>query len=160
MADFNEKDLTAFCGLYCGDCIRFQSKAARLAGELLTSLDDEGYRAYAESKTSGDPSQIKGVEAYAGYDKALALLEALADGQCNNPCRLGGDGCSDHCPVKDCCTEKGIEGCWECAELDQCGKGDFLEPISGTYPKQNARMIRDKGFDGWAVRRCKFYKWQ
>ena len=158
MADFSEKDLTAYCGLYCGDCIRFQSKAASLAGELIKALDKEGYRAYAESKQAGDPAQIKGVEAYAGYDQAIALLEALADGQCNNPCHLGGDGCPDNCPVKDCCQQRGLKGCWECGDFEKCAKPDFLEPISGTYHKQNVCIIKKEGLDGWSARRCRFYK--
>ncbi len=160
MADFSEKDLTAFCGLYCEDCIRFQSQAASLAEKLLKALDQEGYGVYAAAKAGGDPARIKGVEAYAGYDQALALLEALVDGRCDSPCRLGGDGCSDNCPVKDCCLQRGLEGCWQCGDFNKCAKADFLEPISGTYPKQNVCIIEKDGLDGWSARRCRFYKWQ
>lgn len=160
MAGFSEKDLTAFCGLYCGDCIRFQSKAASLASELLKALDEEGYKAYAASKTGGDPAQIKGVAAFSCYEKSLDLLEALAEGQCNTPCRLGGDGCSDHCPVKECCQERGVAGCWECTDFEKCPKADFLQPVSGTHPKENVRIIKEKGLDGWSALRCKFYRWQ
>ncbi|MBW1816899.1 MAG: hypothetical protein JRJ60_07040 [Deltaproteobacteria bacterium] len=35
----NEKDLTAFCGLYCGDCIRYQCRASDLSNEECGKLD-------------------------------------------------------------------------------------------------------------------------
>ena len=35
-----EVKLTAYCGLYCGDCIRYRSKAADLARGLLNELQD------------------------------------------------------------------------------------------------------------------------
>ena len=33
-----EVELTGYCGLYCGDCIRYRSRAADLAEELLDEL--------------------------------------------------------------------------------------------------------------------------
>ena len=30
-----ERDLTAYCGLYCGDCMRLKNTASELAGEIL-----------------------------------------------------------------------------------------------------------------------------
>jgi len=32
--DTKDKELTAYCGLYCGDCIRYNSKASTLAYDL------------------------------------------------------------------------------------------------------------------------------
>jgi len=43
-----ETNLTAYCGLYCGDCIRYKSKASDLARELSTELQRDRLDKYAE----------------------------------------------------------------------------------------------------------------
>ena len=41
-------ELTAYCGLYCGDCIRYRSKASKLAFELKNELQRVEFDKYAE----------------------------------------------------------------------------------------------------------------
>jgi hypothetical protein len=47
-----EKDLTAYCGLYCVDCIRYQSKFSDLAGQLLKELGRQKFSEYAKIKST------------------------------------------------------------------------------------------------------------
>ncbi len=60
----------------------------------------------------------------------------------------------------ECCQEKGFEGCWECSELDDCEKFDFLEPRCGQMPKNNIREIQKSGLKNWTEKRHNFYIWQ
>ncbi len=43
-----EKDLTAYCGLHCGDCIRYRSRASELADELLKEIEKTKFTEYAK----------------------------------------------------------------------------------------------------------------
>ena len=43
-----EIELTAYCGLYCGDCVRYRSKASDLARELINELKNTEFDKYAE----------------------------------------------------------------------------------------------------------------
>ena len=45
-----DKDLTAYCGLYCGDCIRYRCKASDLADKLLNEIDKHHFMEYANIK--------------------------------------------------------------------------------------------------------------
>jgi hypothetical protein len=45
-----EADLTAYCGLYCGDCIRFGSRVFGLADELLEEFEKTQFSRNARVK--------------------------------------------------------------------------------------------------------------
>ena len=34
-----DEDLTGYCGLYCGDCIRYQCRGSELAADLLKEFE-------------------------------------------------------------------------------------------------------------------------
>lgn len=55
-----EIELTGFCGLYCGDCIRYKSKAADLARELSGELEKAHFDKYAKVKSAS----VKELESY------------------------------------------------------------------------------------------------
>jgi len=58
--DTQDEILTAYCGLYCGDCLRFKSKAATLASEFSLELEKIEFDKYANVKRI----QIKDFENY------------------------------------------------------------------------------------------------
>ncbi len=89
-------ELTAYCGLYCGDCIRYRSKAADLARNLISELQEIQFDKYAEFK-SGSTKQFDAVKQFELYRECCEVLEAIIALQCNNPCRVGG-GCSTSPP--------------------------------------------------------------
>lgn len=48
----NEFELNAYCGLFCGDCIRYRMKASDLSAELLGELETIDFEQYARIKSS------------------------------------------------------------------------------------------------------------
>jgi hypothetical protein len=147
-----EAELTAYCGLYCGDCLRYRSKAAILTRDLLGELQAVQFDKYAEVKSAA----VKELE---HYNECLQVLDAIVKLGCDTPCRAGGDGCSKPCEIKRCVETKNLEGCWECDEFEGCWKFEFLKLLHGNVPKENLREIRKYGLDKWAKHRRKFYSW-
>ena len=49
------------------------------------------------------------------------------------------------CPNIACCEEKGIDGCYECGELDNCAKGFYQNGSDGRAAKAQALFIRKNG---------------
>lgn len=148
-----DRDATAYCGIYCPDCIRYNNEFSACAAQLQDRLDKAGFGKYAAVASPFGPD-------YSGYDTFSDILSSLAQSQCRQPCRVG-KGCSGTpCAIMECCLAKGYEGCWECGSLDQCDEFAFLEPRCGQMPKNNARTIRRLGLEGWAKSRDPFYIWQ
>ena len=145
--------LTACCGLYCGDCIRYRSRFAYLAGALKEELERRAFAPYAEVK-AGSVGELKHYEVFNGVLQAIAALS------CDKPCRSGGDGCGQSCEIKKCAGVKGLEGCWQCREFEDCSKFAFLDPFHGNAPRENLRKINKYGLRRWARYRSRCYPWQ
>lgn len=68
--------------------------------------------------------------AYCGLICKLCFLASKCDGckTANNICdrNLADKGC----PQKECCTTKGISGCWECDKLHACELGIYSDKNS------------------------------
>jgi hypothetical protein len=146
-------ELTGYCGLYCGDCIRYRSRAADLARELLRELQETEFGKYAAIKS-------RSITELAHYDETLKALEAIVGLQCNKPCRVG-EGCPTFsCKILECCQERGFEGCWECHDSEGCKKFDFLKLFHDGGPIRNLEKIREYGLDKWVEHREKFFVWE
>jgi hypothetical protein len=147
-----DKTLTAYCGLFCGDCIRYKSKAADLALDLLNELKRVHFDNYATVKRSS-------VKAFEHFGEMTKAMEAINHLKCDTPCRLGGDGCDKPCEIIKCVHLKGLDGCWKCGEFEKCDKLDFLKPFHGNGPQKNLKKIKKYGLDNWATHREKIYPW-
>ena len=147
------RELTAYCGLYCGDCIRYKSKAADLAADLLGELRNTEFNKYAEVKS-------RSVKELRQYQECCDTLQAIVELQCNTPCRVGGGCPTFACSILECCQKKELEGCWQCGEFEHCQKFEFLKPFHGNSPIQNLRKIKELGLDRWVEHRQRFYVWQ
>jgi len=123
------------------------------ARQLKKELEDIEFDKYAEID-SPFGAQFK------KYTEFRKILDALSKTQCDKTCRVGGDCSGDACKIMECCLSKRYEGCWECSELDECEKFDFLQPRCGDMPKDNIRKIRKHGIKNWIELRDKFYIWQ
>jgi hypothetical protein len=147
------KNETAYCGIYCPDCIRYKNKFTKHASQLKDELKKIEFDKYAEIKTPFGANFEK-------YNEFIEVLYALDNAQCKKPCRVGG-GCSGTpCKIMECCISRGFEGCWDCTELDECEKFDILQPRCAEMPKNNIRTIKKNGVQHWIELRDKFYIWQ
>jgi hypothetical protein len=154
-----ETELVGYCGLYCGDCIRYRSKASDLARELLCELHNTGFDKYAAVKTDS-VDQLDTVRKFEYYGECCEVLEAIVALQCNSPCRMGGGCAPPPCDVLACCREKGFDGCWQCDEFEKCEKFESFRALYGDSPRQNLRTIRNFGLEKWVGHRHKCYTWQ
>ena len=136
-----ESELTAYCGLYCGDCIRYRSRAADLARDLLSELQDTEFNRYAEIKSSS-AKQFDAVKQFEHYRECCEVLEAIVALQCNDPCRVGGGCPTFSCEILECCRKKGFDGCWQCDEFKTCEELDFLKPVHGDAHLKNLRILK------------------
>jgi hypothetical protein len=147
-----DKDLTAYCGLYCGDCIRYKCKASDLADELLNEIDKHHFMEYANVKRTH-------IKEFENFEPLIALLKAISGINCEIPCRSGGDGCGSECEIIKCVKANKFEGCWECNDFEKCDKFDLLKPFHGDATLKNLRKIKELGIDKWAKNREKCYPW-
>ena len=133
-----DKDLVAYCGLYCGDCFGYKGKIADLARDLRKELRQAKFDRAAE----GIP-----FKEFKHYKECYEVLGAMVRLRCNNACKGGGG--NPFCKVRKCCQKKGIEGCWQCDEFETCEKLDFLKPNHGDAHLKNLRIIKKEGVDSF-----------
>jgi hypothetical protein len=131
-----DRDLTAYCGLYCGDCIRFKCKASDLSALLLNELEKTHFQEYVKVKRN----HAKELE---NYELMIIALKGISSIKCDVPCRLGGDGCGGSCKIMKCVKDKAMKGCWECAKFKTCSKLNFLKPFHSDAPLKNLQKIRE-----------------
>ena len=113
----DEQALTAYCGLYCRDCIPCRRTLFSLAGDLEAELAGARFEEYARLKTRANA-------AFADYPAFLGVLRAIRGLECRGPCRSGGGKAV--CAVRDCVLARGLAGCWHCGESGTCG---LLAPL-------------------------------
>ena len=135
-----ERDLIAYCGLYCGDCFSHEGKVADLARDLRKELRRAKFDRTAESLS--DISFFKVLE---NYGQCYEVLGTMVKFRCKKACKGGGG--PPFCNMRKCSLKKGIEGCWECDEFETCEKLDFLKPIHGDAHLKNLRKIKKQGID-------------
>ena len=144
-----DREFTAYCGLYCGDCIPFNQRLFDVAERLREELDSEQFDKYAVLK--GRTNDV-----FNNYGSFNGVLAALIDLRCNNTCIKGGG--SPGCGIRDCVRKKGLEGCWECEGFEKC---EHLMPSDyhGDTRRGNLRLIKEYGIENWADKRGKHYLW-
>lgn len=143
-----DKKYTAFCGLYCKDCIPSDGKLFELLNDLNEHLLNLKFGKYAELKS-------KSIPIYRNYPQFQELLNEMKNLECKALCTQG--GCKEDCQIRECVEEKGYCGCWECEEYKNCL---LLEPLKKIHPiEHNLGMIREYGTEKWSEKRKKHYKW-
>jgi hypothetical protein len=147
----DDRGFTAYCGLYCGDCIPFNQQLFDTAEKLREELAKEQFDKYAELKSRTN-------QVFNEYRAFRDVLSAIIDLRCDKTCINGGG--NPNCRIRDCVYKKGLEGCWECADLEGC---ELLEPLSvfhGDTIRGNLRLIKEYGIENWADKRGKHYPWR
>ncbi len=145
---------TAFCGLYCKDCIPSNKELFVLIDKLSHLLDNLGFEYYAELKSN----RIKEFQNYKTFRTLLTEMRKL---KCDTNCFEGPVseyGCNENCEMRQCVINKSIAGCWECKDYKICMK---LEWHKKFHPgmEHNLNMIKEFGPDNWLDKRGKHYKW-
>ena len=103
--EFSEKlHLIACCGLYCPKC--YKMKIATSAKQLLFELES---------------AQKKGTKFLQEFSEIKLVLEKLVALECKKFCREDAEK-SVTCPIKICCDDHEVAGCWECPNLNSCKK--------------------------------------
>jgi len=142
--------LTAYCGLYCGDCIPSNTRLFELLEELRELATELHLDDYTELISHRDA-------AFADYPVFENILTLLAGLRCPAPCRR--DGGRPTCAIRECALNKGFEGCWECPDRSGCA---LLDPLRGFHCgtiDDNLDAIAEYGLDGWQDSRGRHYPW-
>jgi len=134
------KNLVAYCGLYCGDCFNYKGEIADLARDLRKKLREEEFDRVAKGLS-------KYFWEFKNYEVCYEVLGTMVRLRCKRTCRGGGG--SPSCKVRSCCQKKNIQGCWECEDFEACEKLDFLKPIHGEDHLDNLRKLKKQGIDSF-----------
>jgi len=146
------KELVAYCGLYCKDCIRYRNPIMKKAQALIAALTESDFENYATIKKNANGT-------FKNYDRFIEVLQDIVQLRCDQSCRIAGGCSSFECQILRCCREKRYEGCWECRQLDTCDKFEFLKALHGDTPKKNCSIIKQHGLRKFEEERYPFYVW-
>ena len=84
--------------------------------------------------------------AYCGFSCNHCFLSEWCGG-CRteyNVCSFATCSPDKKCPNVTCCTEKGIDGCYECADIESCHKGFYVEGNDGANAAKAQAMFIHK----------------
>lgn len=145
---------TAYCGLYCRDCIPGNKHLYEQVKELEDTLEKINFKEYAKFKS-------KKSAVFNDYDRFVDVLKEIKKLECTGSCYEGPQsvlGCTLDCKIRSCVIERGYEGCWECEENQTCDK---LLKHKEFHPgvEKNLEMISKHGVENWMDKRGKHYKW-
>lgn len=147
----NERDdFTAYCGLYCGDCIPFNQSLFDTAEKLKEELDKRQFDKYPRLKSRKN-------RVFDYYEVFKNVLSELIGLRCAKTCVNNGG--NPDCNIRGCVRAKELKGCWECPNFEDC---ELLKPLTayhGDTPRQNLRLLKRYGLENWADKRGKHYIW-
>jgi hypothetical protein len=106
------KDLLAYCGFYCGDCLGYTGVIADAAKNFMMVL--EKYK-FDQTAKSVFPENLK------DYDRLCEMLGFMTGLKCPTICRERKDS-GTSCKVRKCCRERGFYACYECGDFEICEK--------------------------------------
>lgn len=129
---------------FCGECGEIgcgkQQAVNRRYGNCIDNCQAVKRVLVKEARAGLDPI------AYCGFSCDHCFL-----GQWCGGCRSGYNCCSfatisegGVCANVSCCQEKGFDGCWECAEQEECEKG-YYSNTNEYLAKASAMFIRKHG---------------
>jgi len=138
-----DKNLVAYCGMYCGDCWLRKENISEPAAELLNKVKTREFRQLAK----GLPEMIPMLNGLSHYNRFIEFLESACFVQCQGYCRSGGG--IPNCEIRRCCKEKSKTGCWECDEYKVCSKLAWLEPAHPGASARNLDAIKTFGIENY-----------
>ena len=148
------RELTAFCGLYCRDCIPSNTRLYELIHELDDLLIELKFENYAELKSKRSP-------AFEKYGNFIEVLKEIKKLKCDPYCYHGPHselGCAPDCKIRRCVLLKKLDGCWECDYYKSCENLVYLKEFHPGL-EHNLDVIKEHGIDNWIDKRGKHYWW-
>lgn len=133
-----DKNLIAYCGLYCGNCINYKGEIADLARDLRKKLREAKFTRIAQGLS-------KFFKEFEYYEQSYKTLGAMVRLRCKEGCLNGGG--PPFCKIRTCCQKKNLHGCWECEEFESCTKLALLKAIHEDAHIKNLRNIKSKGIN-------------
>ena len=104
-----DTSIIAYCGLNCTECFVYTKTVSEAAKALRREM--------RAARLKNDWAEIPFL---GGYEPFKKTLDALSGFRCNKVCRDGGG--NPWCKIRKCVQKHGFFGCWECADLETCGK--------------------------------------
>jgi hypothetical protein len=145
------KDLLAYCGFYCGDCLGYTGVIADATQGLMEVLERYKFERTAECVFPNELGE---------YDKLCAMLGFMTGLRCAGVCRQEGEAQLSSCEVKNCCIAMGFYACHECDDFETCGKFETLHKGLHTDAcVENMRKIREMGLEAWIVEGERHHYW-
>jgi hypothetical protein len=141
------KNLIAYCGLYCGDCAGYSGEIGEAAKNLKEIT--QRYKFHQTAKHLF-PKQLKD---YAGFCEMLDFISKL---KCPRRCRQIEPG-EVKCEISKCCRNKGFFACHECSTFEDCEKLRKMEGLHGDSCIKNLRAIKKMGVDAWIRESKRFW---
>jgi hypothetical protein len=136
------KNLVAYCGLYCGDCFAYSGVIADLAKNLRKELRKVRFERIAENV-----SQIPYFKVLTNYSTCYDVLGTIVKFRCKSTCRNGGG--NPYCKIRKCCSSKQYFGCWECVDFEKCDILKELTPGHGNAIILNLWKIKNRGLENF-----------
>ncbi|MBT4510620.1 MAG: DUF3795 domain-containing protein [Chloroflexi bacterium] len=133
-----DTNLVATCGLYRGDCHGYTGAIADLARDLRKELRHYKYDKFAKAIP---------FKAFKNYDECYETLGAMVKFRCKKACHGGGG--PPFCKIRKCCELKDFDGCWQCDEIQDCDKLEFLDPVHNDAHMKNLQKIKKVGLEKW-----------
>ncbi len=133
------RELLAYCGLYCGDCAGYSGEIADAAQKLKDTT--KRYKFHHTAKHLF-PDKLRD---YGELEKMVSFMTEL---RCPKICRKIEPNYVK-CEISKCCREKGYYACHECDTFEACDKLKTLSGLHGDSHIKNLRAIRKMGIDDW-----------
>jgi len=134
-----DKNLIAFCGLYCSDCAGYSGEIADAAKSLLFGLKKYDFTKTARCLFSDDLTDM---------DDFLKKLTFITTLRCATVCRIKTEG-ETKCAIRVCCRKKGFYACYECACFKRCEQLMRMEELHGDSCIKNLMGIKLMGLEQW-----------
>lgn len=143
-----KKDLLAYCGLYCGDCLGYTGVIADAAETFINVL--KTYK-FDQTVTHIFPEKLK------DYETGHQLLKFMANLRCPEVCRKRD---SISCTVRECCRNKGFYACYECTDFETCENLKSLHKgLHYDSCLKNLQAIKEMGLESWIIKGKRFMYW-
>jgi hypothetical protein len=141
------KDLIAYCGLYCGDCAGYTGEIAEAAKNLKEITRQHKFHQTAKHLF---PRQLK------DYAKFCEMLEFMTQLKCPKTCRLIKQN-DVKCEISKCCRDNGFFACHECSNFERCDKLGKMAGLHGDSCIKNLRSIKKMGIETWIRKGKRFW---